>query len=224
MTRLYPWAALAVLLLATSCATTPAPEVKPPIGEQTTKVDVEKTAVPQEVIDKSGVEEFDVDGLQVILKQTPGKPVVAAKLSIRGGLPTLTKETIGIESLALSVASQGGTATTPRDVFKQKLDSMGSAIGGGAGRESSAVSMRSILPYFEDTWSLFSQVLIEPAFDEQQLKLDRARTIENLRSREDSADQYLSPFANENFFADHPYGWQVDGTIETVQGLSLIHI
>lgn len=213
---------LAALLLATACTPTPAE-----MGDKTEEVVKDTTAqepalppVPQEVIDQSGVQTFEVDGLKVILKQTPGKPVVSAHLVIPGGLLDDSPQTVGMDSMALRVATQGGTASTPRDAFNQKLNSMGSSIGSSAGRDGAVITMRSVRPFFDQTWELYRQVLTEPAFDEKQLKLTRIGTVESLRSLEDNADGFLPVLANQIYFEGHPYAWQTDGTIENVESFT----
>lgn len=193
----------------------PVPQAQPEAPKPAPKVTV--SPVPQEIVARSGIESFEVDGLKVVLKRAPGKPVVDVELLIKGGLATATPQNIGLESLALGVASAGGTASTPRDEFKRKLESMGSGIGGGGGRDSSSLSMSALRPYFEDTWTLFSQVLTQPAFDEQELALARTRTLESIQSREDSPDQYLPIYLNEVYFKGHPYAWEPSGTVENVQ-------
>jgi zinc protease len=220
-TRLLALAAL--LSLAAVACTTPTPQGPPPEITPPPPAAQEPPRlppVPQAVIDQSGVQSFSVDGLRVLLKQTPGKPIVSAQLYLPGGLLDDTPQTVGLENLALGVAAQGGTAQLDRDAFKTRLDSMGSAIGATSGRDAAVISMRSIKPYFNQTWELFAQVLTSPAFDEKQLELDRAHTIEGLRTREDSPDQYLSTLANETFFQGHPYAWQPEGTIDNVQSFT----
>ncbi len=180
----------------------------------------ELSAVSQEAIAGSGVEEFTVDGLRVILKSTPGRPVVAARLYIAGGLATADPKTVGIEDLALKVGTGAGTKTTPRAQFKAALESMGSSIGGGADRDYSTVTARSTRLYFEDTWKLFAQTLTEPSFDEKEFGLVKTRTIEGIKGRLDDPDASLRVTATDVFFADHPYRFQTDGEVETVEPLT----
>jgi zinc protease len=215
------WMIALVALALPACESTP--EVKPdPIPKEVVTLKIpELSAVPKEAIAKSGVEEFEVDGLKVILKSTPGRPVVSVRMYIAGGLATADPKTVGIEDLALKVGTGGGTKTTPRAEFKAALESWGSSIGGSSDRDYSSVSARTTRLYFELTWKLFAQTLTEPSFDAKEFELVKTRTIEGIRARLDDPDASLRVTATDVFFADHPYGFQTDGELETVEPLTV---
>lgn len=211
---------LVALVSLSACESAPDPKPDPIPKEVVTLKVPELSAVPKEAIANSGVEEFEVDGLKVILKQTPGRPVVSVRLYIPGGLATADPATVGLEDLALKVGTSGGTKTTPRSEFKASLESMGSSISGGSDRDYATISARSVRPYFAPTWKLFAQVVTEPSFDEKEFELTKKRTVEGIRARLDDPDQSLRITATDVFFADHPYGFQVSGELETVEPLT----
>ncbi len=214
---------IGVLAMAIALGACPGPEVIPddlPPKDLVTRATPELPAVPAERVAASGVEEFEVDGLKVILKPTPGRPIVSIQLFIDGGVANLDEKTAGIEALALAVATHSGTQKTPRDDFNRKLNAMGSSIGASTNRDFSILSMGSVLPCFADTWRLFAEVLTAPAFDEKQLELDRERTIEGIKAEIEDPEQRMSKTASELFFAAHPYVLRTDGTVETVQSFT----
>ena len=65
-----------------------------------------------------GVEEFQVDGIKVLLKHSP-KEVVNAKLFIKGGTANYTKEQEGVENFALNLAISGGTTSLNKNEFSR---------------------------------------------------------------------------------------------------------
>ncbi len=212
---------LAPLALAAACTTTPVVEDKPPV--ETPEPAPQKPtlpAIPQELVQSSGVEEFDVNGLHVILKRTPNKPVVALDLFVQGGLTAAADQPPGIENLAVRVAVSGGTQAHPRDTFTSAIEAMGSGINASAGRDASTFSMGCVRPYFNDTFALFAEVLTQPAFDPQQLEVERARVIEGIKSIEDNPDAFVSDLVSRAHFQNHPYAQRVEGTVEAAQALT----
>jgi predicted Zn-dependent peptidase len=175
--------------------------------------------VAADVVAASGIVEFEADGLEVILKPTPGKPVIAVEMMIKGGAANTDASRAGLEELSLTVATSGGTKTTDKDALAAKLNSMGSAVVSSTSRDFSSVSMHAIRPYFDETWKLYAEVLSEPAFDAQQFDLEKTRALDRLNSLKDDPDQYVTWIANELHFAGHPYANRSMGNLAAVTAI-----
>ena len=214
-------AVLAVLALLGACGTTPDPKPTDLTPPEQPAPEPEPTPDPvdPEIIKASGIQEWEMDGLKVVLKPTPG-PVVIAELIIQGGLTNTTPETDGVEELALRVASSGGTTDTPRDAFTSRLNSMGSEIGHDTDRDYSTLTMRSIRPYWTQTWELFGEVLLSPAFTDKQIELQRTRQIEEIKGIQDNPDDYVGILASQSHFDGHPYVRRTVGTEASVKKLT----
>ena len=70
---------------------------------------------------------FEVSGIPVILRRVGANNVVAANLYLLGGVRQLTSANQGIENFLLE-ATERGTAKYPRDVLRNKMAQLGSAI------------------------------------------------------------------------------------------------
>lgn len=166
-------------------------------------------------------EDFQLPGgVSVILKRTPGNPVVAIRLFVAGGARNLTAETSGIEALALDVATQGGTVGLARADLSARLNGMGSAIGANTALDSSSISAHTLRVYFEETWALFDAVLNEPAFTEHEVERIRQLHVQAVRTRQDSPDDRVSDAARSLLFEGHPYENLPRGTEETLQAFT----
>jgi predicted Zn-dependent peptidase len=159
-------------------------------------------------------------GLPVILKQTPGNPVVSAQLYFDGGARLLTAENAGIDQLALTVATTGGTETLADTEFAARLDAMGSSIGGGADLDYNALGLSSLRVYFDETWLLFRGIIREPAFPPDEVELARQRLVQNIRMRREDPDSLVVDVARELLFVGHPYVNQPMGTEASVTALT----
>lgn len=214
-------AGLAMLATLTAC---PAPQVvddKPPVETPVeTPAEPKLPEVPADVIAASHIEDFEVDGLRVLLKHTQASPVVALDIYVDGGSATATADNAGIENLALRAATTGGTVQLPREAFNARLESMGSSISAAAGRDYSTISMNCVRPYFSQTWEIFADVLTEPGFDAAQLEIDRNRVIEEIKATEEDPDEYVGLLATELHYDGHPYAIRPIGTEENVKGFS----
>lgn len=165
---------------------------------------------------QTAVEEFEVDGVPVILRRNAATPVVAAGIFLRGGASAVPAELAGLQQLALTAAVQGGTKTLPKDEFHRVLSSLGSEISADVYADLSQITMRAVRPNLERTWDLVAGVLTEPAFLPAEVELARRQQLAALQMESDNPDNLLRRRAEEEFFAGHPYANRPIGRAETV--------
>lgn len=165
-------------------------------------------------------EEFTVNGLKVILKKNTANQVVAAQLYIRGGALNLTPELAGIEPLLFDAAKQG-TAKYPKEKINAELARMGTQIGNDVTRDYSLIQMRCVKAYFDLSWDIFSEVILNPALDSQEVELSREQLLNALRQRQDNPDAYLEWLGETQFYKNHPYALDPLGTEESVRQITV---
>jgi zinc protease len=153
------------------------------------------------------VQEFSVDGLQVLLKQSGESPVVSAILFIRGGASAMpaTKPNV-VESFALDVNGASGTISTPKALYRQKMLRMGSGIGGQDGRDYSLMLMRSTREHFDTTWKFFSEKITNPVFDSVEFANHKKNVLNNMGAISASPSGHSRYLLDSVYFAGHPYG------------------
>ncbi|HET6510651.1 MAG TPA: insulinase family protein [Candidatus Kapabacteria bacterium] len=157
--------------------------------------------------DVTGVQEFDVDGLQVLLKQSSASPVVSAIMYIRGGTSAVpATRPINVEGFALNINAASGTRSTPKSVYRQKMLRMGSGIGGQDSRDYSLMLLRSTREHFDTTWKFFSEKITSPQFDEIEFKNLKSASLLNLGAVSASPAGYSRHLLDSIYFAGHPYG------------------
>ena len=154
------------------------------------------------------IEEFEVDGLKVILRTTgPTYHTVFAKLYIRGGLPALPDGVSPVyEQLALDVPRFSGPANMERSQFRREVDRMRTNIGASAERDFSTLSVRCVDENFDRSWELFTGIVMNPGFDAVEMANLKERTITSIRNRRVVPEAYAHYLADSVFFYGHPYG------------------
>lgn len=163
---------------------------------------------------------FEVSGIPVILRRVSANNVVAANLYLLGGVRQLTPETQGIENLMLE-ATERGTAKYPRDVLRQKMAMLGSAIAVGAGVDWTAIGLRSTVPNFDSTWAILADRLIAPTFAPAEVELVREQYVTAVKQRKDSPDALLDFLADSIAFSGHPYALDPIGTEASLTSLTV---
>lgn len=164
--------------------------------------------------------QFEVSGIPVILRRVTANNVVAANLYLLGGVRQLTPATQGIEGFLLE-ASERGTAKYPRDVLREKLASLGSAIGVGPNTDWTTVGLRSTVQNFDSTWAILADRLVAPRLDAAEVELVREQLVTAVRQRKDSPDALLDYLADSITFAGHPYALDPIGTEASLSAIKI---
>jgi zinc protease len=184
--------------------------------------DAAKTAVAARVVtpvdQESLVNEFDVNGLKVLVKRRTGTQTVVAGLFIKGGVRNTTPDKGGIESLMLDTASEA-TVSFPRERLRTELSRMGTTIGSGVNFDYSGLTMASTRANFDRSWEIFTDVALRPSFTVDDVERVRNRMVASLRDDNDTPDSYLQVLQAKVAYAGHPYLNDPRGTAETVSRL-----
>ena len=161
------------------------------------------------------VKEFDVNGLKVLVKRRPLSPTVSAGLFIRGGVKNVSAQNAGIENFMLSAMTEG-SKSFPRETLRRELARTGSSIASSAGYDFSVISLGSTRQNFDRSWDIFTDIVLNPAFAAADINLAKDRILTSLRDDTDDPDGYLQVLQNKVIYANHPYGNDPRGTVETV--------
>jgi len=164
-----------------------------------------------------------VDGLKIILKQTP-KDVVSVRLFIKGGADNYTKEKEGVEDLTVNLAVQGGTRTRDAVKFATEAEMIGAQLGASSQLEFSEINMTCVKMFWDKSWDLFADAVLNPAFDPKEFDLLREQYVANAMSTMSDPDQHLKNLSLSNAFKGSPYERIPSGTPTSLAGISLADV
>jgi zinc protease len=165
-------------------------------------------------------EEFSVNGLKVILKTNPANDIISAQLYLRGGVFNLTDSTQGIEPLIFDIAEKG-SKKYPKEALFKILDRTAASISNSSTHDYSSISLRCLKRHFDELWDVFADVVMNPAFNEEDVKLVRNTMLVNIRQRKDNPDNYLRELSNDVFYQGHVYRMNPDGIESSVSAISI---
>ncbi len=163
------------------------------------------------------LEQFSVDGIDVLLRHNSAAPVIAASLYLRGGSCNLTPANAGIEMLGLQVALHGATRSTSRVERSRQLSAVGSIVGVESLPDYSRLDMKCVASAFATTWKNFTDSLLEPAFEPADVELYRRRQLAALRNATVEPDAELRRLAESQFYKGTPYENRPIGSEESLE-------
>lgn len=160
-------------------------------------------------------ETFTLDnGLKVILVENHKRPVISYSLTL-DYTPFLEGELAGNADLAGGLL-RAGTANLSKEQIDQKIDFIGATLS----TYSSGIFASSLTKHSDELLSIFSDVLLNPAFPAEQLEKDKKKTISNLQAAKEEPNAIMSNVsAAVKYGKNHPYG-EVE-TEETVKNITV---
>lgn len=164
---------------------------------------------------------FEVDGITVIHKRTPGNAIVDVRVFIDGGSAIEPVERSGRDGFALNVAFAGGPSTMEKAEFTGTIEAIGASMGGGSGYDYATASVSVVRPFFDEAWEVFAQVIRRPAFRETEIELRRELALANLNSERDDPDSAVGIIAKQVSFSGSRYANRPSGELHTIEALTL---
>lgn len=158
---------------------------------------------------------FIIDGLEVVFKQTPGRPLVAAGFYLEGGVSYGNPEQTGLEPLLLAAMIEG-TETLRRDEIHSRLDALSATLEVVAHYDYSGLTTCFPRENWPSGWELLSDILLHPRLDPVDLDRVRDRIISSHITAPTGPEQDAARNANNLYYTRHPYGLYPWGSLESL--------
>jgi predicted Zn-dependent peptidase len=161
------------------------------------------------------VTEFEVNGLKVLFKRRAGSLTVSSGLFFRGGARNINEKNAGIEAVTLETATEGGLKY-PRLKLRNELSRTGATLGAGANYDYSVLALGTPRTHFDRAWDMYADVILNPAFAQEDLTRIQERMVSSLRDDTDDPDTLLQRLQEQDAYAGHPYMNRPQGTPENI--------
>ncbi|MCL4807062.1 MAG: insulinase family protein [Thermoanaerobaculia bacterium] len=116
-------------------------------------------------------------------------PLVSISVTLRGGtyLDPAGKE--GLASLAGYLLARGGTASKTAEQLEERLAFLAASLNSTYGTDRGSVSLNLLAKDLDEGLAILREVLTQPRFQEDKLKLRRDQLLNDMKSRnDDTAD------------------------------------
>ncbi|MYN18917.1 insulinase family protein [Rugamonas sp. FT107W] len=160
------------------------------------------------------------NGLNVLLIERHGAPIVDAALAVDAGVASDSAAKSGLASLALELLDKG---TRTRDAFQlsNALESQGAQLSTGTQADQSLVRLQSTAANLGASFGLMADAVLNASFPADQFKLQKQRRIAQIAQEKSSpggsAQRVMSGLL---YGADSAYGKPASGDDKTVEALT----
>ncbi len=157
------------------------------------------------------------NGLRAYVKEARELPIVNIIAIIHTGSLYVPKEKAGLDELLSQCLIKGGTKTRTGSQIEERIDFLGGTLNFSVGERTATLSMSVLSKDLDEGLNIFFDVLMNPEFREDSLKLARDRMIEQMRSANDNPSQVLSREFQKILYGEHPLTYQATkATVESI--------
>jgi zinc protease len=151
------------------------------------------------------------NGLQVIAVSHHEQPAVSLRLIVRAGAAQDPDNRPGVAALAATLLDQG-TTTRSAEQIASAIDSIGGAMGTGAGSDLSFVQAIVMKDSLSVGLDLVSDVAQHPAFAKEEIDRQRQQSLSGMRVSYDDPEFLANIVFDRLVYGFHPYGRPQSGT------------
>lgn len=155
------------------------------------------------------------NGMQVVTVLHHEQPAVSIRLLVRAGAAQDPKGKGGVATLTAALLDQG-TATKSAFQIADSIDSIGGAMGTGAGSDLSFVNAVVMKDSFGVAMDLLADVVRNPSFAEEEIDRQKQQAISGLQVSQNDPDYLASVVFDRLVYGFHPYGLPNSGTAESL--------
>lgn len=159
------------------------------------------------------------NGIRVLLKRNPAVPLFSVHAAFLGGLRHEDETTNGISNFMSGMFTRGTSSRSAEDIATQ-IEGLGGTVDGFSGKNSVGVTLSALSENFEGAMDIFSDVILNPSFSDEEMERERREILAALEKQKDNLTGETVRNFLETLFLKHPYRFNVLGTEETVNGFA----
>jgi zinc protease len=169
------------------------------------------------------VQQFSKNGFTYLLGEDHSLPNIALGISLDTGaiLDPIGKE--GLTQITMDMLMRG-TKTRSRDQINEQIEFLGATLSPNSGFTTSGVEGETLTRYIDTYMEMLGDVLLNPAFSEKELQLQKRETLDMLKLSLNNDTVLGRKNFNRLVFGDSPYGRPVDGTQASLEAITLADV
>jgi predicted Zn-dependent peptidase len=160
------------------------------------------------------------NGLTVLSEHMPGVRSVSFGAWVRAASLHETRERMGVSHLLEHMVFKGTKRRSAHEIALS-LEALGGSLDAYTSREHTVYQGRVLDEHLRDAADVIGDIVFNPTLKKSDLDLERKVILEEIGMVEDTPDDLVFELHNEALWGEHPYGYSILGTRETVTSLGV---
>jgi zinc protease len=158
------------------------------------------------------------NGLVVLHSENHSLPIVMVTLFVKAGQINEPKNKAGLTNLLAELITEGTKHRTSRDI-SEEIEFIGASLNASAGSDYMTVSLSVLKKDIDKGFELFSDILLNPIFPQEEIERQKALIKGVLRQKEEEPAFLAKRAFKKEVYGEHPYGRLIEGSVETIEGI-----
>ncbi len=159
------------------------------------------------------------NGIRVVSETLPKSRSISIGVWVKVGSRHEPKERGGISHFIEHLFFKGTEKRTAKDIAIE-MDSLGGEMNAFTSQETTTYYVKVLDEHLPKAIDLLSDILLSSRFDPVEMEKERKVILEEIKSVEDTPDDYIHEFFTNTVWPDSPLGRPILGTKETIKALT----
>jgi predicted Zn-dependent peptidase len=159
------------------------------------------------------------NGLTLITEAMPHVRSVASGVWLKRGSRHEERAQAGISHFIEHMVFKG-TRNRSTQQIAAEVDSIGGNMDAFTAKEYAAFHLKVLDEHLPLAIDILADVVVNPLFDPEEIAKEKKVIFEEINMVEDTPDELVMDLFSSAFWPDHPLGWPILGTKQSVDGLS----
>lgn len=160
------------------------------------------------------------NGLTVLSEAVPGARSVAFGAWVKAATLHEQPQEMGVSHLLEHMVFKGTKSRSAQDIALS-LEALGGSLDAYTEREHTSYQARVLDEHLGEAASVIGELLFEPLLRYEDLEVERRVILEEISMVEDTPDDVIFEVHNRAVWGDHPHGYAILGTRDTVRSLGV---
>ena len=158
------------------------------------------------------------NGLTVLSEYVPGVRSISLGAWVRAASLHESRDQMGISHLLEHLVFKGTEGRSARQIASA-LESLGGSLDAYTAREHTCFQARVLDEHLPQAADIIADLVFRPALRADDLDLERKVVLEEIAMVDDTPDDLVFELHNASLWGDHPYGYSILGTRDTVSAM-----
>lgn len=118
-------------------------------------------------------------------------PLITVTLSFKGGAYLEPEGKVGLAAMTGAMMRRGGTTTVTAQDMDEKFDFLAANTSTSCGSTTSTATINCLKSNFDEAFALFMDMVRNPGFQEDKVRIYRDEQLENMKQRNDDANSIV---------------------------------